>query len=960
MSSRFHNRRRRAVPSRYRIEALESRTLLSITANAFTYNVLDSKATQIELSPYVQDSDSSAILTYDLVSTTTPDGGQVSVNAASGLVSYTPGANSSSPDSFQYYATDSDNDTSATETVTLNLASVAANPVDVNEVEGQSTIGLTILNLPGAIQDTSSKPSYTFSNAEVVNPADGTVSFTDTKNGAFTYTPPSSTFTGNVSISYQITDGTGTSSSTVEIEIGPIAADPVIWGTLSTTPPTIPSTTVPSLVDRIHDVNINQSYTFSDPIIPAGDGTISNLNPGTGSFTYTAPSSTFTGVVPVQYSVSDGTNSTTGDVSIVVAPLVTQPVTVTELDHQSTVSLTILNLTGAVQDVSSNPTYTFSNLRVVDGGGSVPSKGFDDSSVGAFTYTLPSPPSAHPVHIGYSVSDGTNTANGVVTIQLVGIIADPANFSVLQNSQSTLPALAGRIVDVESKPTFTFSRPSVPTGEGTVQFTDTTKGILSYTPPNSTFTGTFPIQYTVSDGTNSTSGVLNLTVAPLITSPLLIPVALQTQPTSVPSLVASGNVQDISSNPSYTFSNLIIAPGDGTAQLTNTTTGALTYTPPSDLFFGVVQVTYTVTDGANNSASGNIIINVEETIQPKNDGPITAVVGKPLSIPASQLLGNDVAAPDGLKPSIGSVDNPQNGTVVLNSNGSVTFTPTTTGQASFTYTDTDSENDASTVATVTLNVKLGTTINWANPADIVFGTVLSSTQLNANASVPGTFAYTPAPGTLLKAGNGQPLSVTFTPTDSADYASSTATVQINVAQATTIMNWTNPGTIIYGTPLSGAQLDATASVPGTFTYIPTYGTVLGVGNGQTLAVVFTPYNTTDYTQGYATTTINVQPAPPPGLSVQTRSFSGRVRHKVGGVIAQLYTTLSKLKTTYYSALVNWGDGGVQYGKLAKSGNHGFKLNATHTYRVAGTYSASVTISDRYGDSVTESFVVFVH
>ncbi len=120
--------------------------------------------------------------------------------------------------------------------------------------------------------------------------------------------------------------------------------------------------------------------------------------------------------------------------------------------------------------------------------------------------------------------------------------------------------------------------------------------------------------------------MLNLTVAPLITSPLLIPVALQTQPTIVPSLVASGNVQDIASNPSYTFSNLIVAPGDGTVQFTNTTTGALTYTPPSASFFGVVQVTYTVTDGAN-SASGDVIINVEQTIQPRNDGPISAVVG---------------------------------------------------------------------------------------------------------------------------------------------------------------------------------------------------------------------------------------------------------------------------------------------------------------------------------------------
>jgi hypothetical protein len=959
MFSRSHHRRRRAMPWRDRIEGLELRALLSITASAFTQNLLEGTPGAIALAPYVHDSDPSAALTFHLVSTTTADGGQVSVNAASGLVSYTPAASPSSPDSFQYFATDTDTDTSSTQTVTLNLSSVAADLVVVDEVEGQATIDLAILNLPGAIEDTATKPSYTFSNAQVITAGGGTVSFTNPKNGAFTYTPPSASFTGDVTISYQVTDGTGTSDSTVELDIGPIAADPVAWGTLSSTTATIPSTVVPSLLGRIHDVNASATYAFSNAIVPAGDGTIINLNPTTGSFTYTAPSNTFSGVVPVQYSVSDGTNSTKGDVSIDVAPLVTQPVTVTELDHQSSVSLTILNLTEAVQDIASNPTYTFSNLRVVDGGGAVPADGFDDPSVGAFTYTLPSSASAHPVHIAYSVSDGTNTASGVVTIELVGIVASPANFSALEHTTSTLPSLTGRIVDVLSKPTFTFSNPSLPAGDGSVTFTNTSEGILSYTPPNASFTGTFPIQYTVGDGTNSTSGVLNLTVAPLITSPLLVPVALQTQPTSVPSLVTSGNVQDIATNPSYTFSHLIVAPGDGMVQLESATTGALTYTPPSETFFGLVQVTYTVTDGSNNSASGNVIINVEETIQPKNDGPIEAVAGKPLTIDAVDLVSNDTRAPNGLKLKVGSVGDPQNGTVVLNADGSVTFTPAARGTAGFTYTDTDDDSDASTVATVTLNVKLGPTIAWANPAPIVYGTPLSNAQLDAIANVPGSFTYGPVTGTVLSAGNAQTLALTFTPNDSVEYAVVNDTVLINVAQATSVINWRSPGTIPDGTPLGSAQLDATANVPGTFSYEPAAGAILAPGNGQTLAVTFTPFDSVDYTQGYATTTINVLPAPPPGLTVIAHSFSGRVRRKVGGVVAQLHTTLSKLKTNYYSALVNWGDGALQNSKIAKSGSHGFTVTATHKYGVPGTYLASVTVSDRSGDSITKSFVVSV-
>ncbi len=149
------------------------------------------------------------------------------------------------------------------------------------------------------------------------------------------------------------------------------------------------------------------------------------------------------------------------------------------------------------------------------------------------------------------------------------------------------------------------------------------------------------------------------------------------------------------------------------------------------------------------------------------------------------------------------------------------------------------------------------TINWTNPANIVYGTALSSSQLDATASVPGTFAYAPASGTVLKAGNGQTLSVTFTPTDRTDYTTATATALINVLQATPTINWTNPANIISGTALTSTQLDATASVSGTLTYAPPAGTVLGVGNNQPLKVSFAPTDSTDYTSATATVSINV-------------------------------------------------------------------------------------------------------
>jgi len=73
-------------------------------------------------------------------------------------------------------------------------------------------------------------------------------------------------------------------------------------------------------------------------------------------------------------------------------------------------------------------------------------------------------------------------------------------------------------------------------------------------------------------------------------------------------------------------------------------------------------------------------------------------------------------------------------------------------------------------------------ITWANPADIVYGTALSGTQLNATASVPGSFVYTPAAGAVLNAGAGQTLHVDFTPTDTANYNNASKDVTINVLQ----------------------------------------------------------------------------------------------------------------------------------------------------------------------------------
>ncbi len=177
------------------------------------------------------------------------------------------------------------------------------------------------------------------------------------------------------------------------------------------------------------------------------------------------------------------------------------------------------------------------------------------------------------------------------------------------------------------------------------------------------------------------------------------------------------------------------------------------------------------------------------------------------------------------------------------------------------FTPNNSANFSAVTAAATLQVNQATPkVTWNKPAAIVYGTALSDSQLDATASVAGTFAYSPVAGTVLTGGT-QTLSVTFTPTDTADYTQQTATVNINVTNATPGLSWMAPASIAYGTPLAATQLDATATIPGTFTYSLAAGTVLA-GGTRTLSVTFAPTDTTDYTTAKASVSILVTASTP--------------------------------------------------------------------------------------------------
>ncbi len=103
-------------------------------------------------------------------------------------------------------------------------------------------------------------------------------------------------------------------------------------------------------------------------------------------------------------------------------------------------------------------------------------------------------------------------------------------------------------------------------------------------------------------------------------------------------------------------------------------------------------------------------------------------------------------------------------------------------------------------------------ITWSSPADIVYGTALGVTQLNAACSVPGTFVYNPPAGTVLHAGPNQVLSVICTPGDDTVQPLST-NVLINVLKKTLIIT-VSDRTNIHGAPLPSLAVEYSGFVNG--------------------------------------------------------------------------------------------------------------------------------------------------
>jgi hypothetical protein len=292
--------------------------------------------------------------------------------------------------------------------------------------------------------------------------------------------------------------------------------------------------------------------------------------------------------------------------------------------------------------------------------------------------------------------------------------------------------------------------------------------------------------------------------------------------------------------------------------------------------------------------------------------------------------------PSATTPSGGMVSFMDGATVLdtesLGAGGIATFTTTALPAGSDVISaayDGDSDyGGSSTTSTLTIS-QATPAIAWTPPTYIVYGTPLTSTQLDASSPIAGSFVYNPAPGTILNATNSQTLTVTFTPDDSIDYTSASDSVNFFVVRATLTVT-AESRSMIYGAD------------------VPSFGySITGFVAGDTASVV----------SGQAKLSTTASSASPVGIypiitDVTLLSSPNYVFGGVDGLLtvdpAMLTVSADNESMTYGGELPALGDTitGFQNGDTSSviSGNATLATSALSTSPV-GTYPITINVSN---------------
>ncbi|WMO16971.1 tandem-95 repeat protein [Vibrio alginolyticus] len=601
-----------------------------------------------------------------------PANGTVSVNP-DGSVTYTPNDNFHGADRFTYIVTSG----GVSESTTVNVDVTPVNDAPVAKDDAATTQEDTAVTIDVLPNDTDIDGDTLSIQSASVPETQGTVEIVD---GKLVFTPAEN-FHGDAEITYTVTDGSLTDQATVNVTVNAVNDAPVVESSIADQ----------ALAEDFTPYSIDLNTAFSDVDNVDGDLSFSvsgNSNiqvaivNGIATFTPTADwngseALTFTATDPSGESVSQTVNFTVAPVADIVADKATvvedTPTIIKVLENDTfegddkVVSLDTNN-GPANGTVSVNPdgsvTYT-------------PNDNFHGTD--SFTYIVTSGGVSESTTVNVDVTP-VNDAPVATNDNAVTDEDTPVTIDVLPNDTD----IDGDALRIDSA--------SVPSDQGTVEIVD---GKLVFTPAEN-FHGDAEITYTVTDGALTDQATVNVTVNAVNDAPVVESnIADQTlaedfTPYSINLNTAFSDVDNVDGELSFSVS------GNSNIQVA-IVNGIATFTPTAD-WNGSEALTFTATDPSGESVSQTVNFTVAPVADIVAD-KATVVEDTPTII---KVLGNDTFEGNGKVVSLDTNNGPANGTVSVNPDGSVTYTPNDNfhGADSFTYIVTSGGVSESTTVNV--------------------------------------------------------------------------------------------------------------------------------------------------------------------------------------------------------------------------------------------------------------------
>ncbi|KGR35589.1 RTX toxin [Vibrio campbellii] len=598
---------------------------------------------------------------------------QGTVEIVDGKLIFTPAENFNGEATISYTVSDGELEDSAEASVTVNPINDAPVANDDSAVTDEDTpVTIDVLTNDTDVDG----DTLTIVNASV--PADqGAVEIVD---GKLVFTPAEN-FNGEATISYTVSDGELEDEAQVSVTVNPINDAPVANNDSAATDEDTPVTI--NVLPNDTDVD-GDKLTIVNASVPADQGTVEIVD---GKLVFT-PADNFNGEATISYTVSDGELEDDAQVTVTVNPINDAPVAnddnaVTDEDTPVTI------------DVLPNDTDVDGDtLSIVNA--SVPAdQGTVEIVDGKLVFT-PADDFNGEATISYTVSDGELEDSAEVSVTV-----NPVNDAPVANDDSavtdedtpvTIDVLTND-TDVDGD-TLTIVNASVPADQGAVEIVD---GKLVFTPAEN-FNGEATISYTVSDGALEDSAEVSVTVNPINDVP------------TVENTIADQSLEEdftpYTIDLNDAFSDVDNADGELTFSVSGNSNiqvsivdGIATITPTAD-WNGSEELTFTAEDPSGEAVSQVVDFTVAAVVDIVSDSA-DIVEDTPTKL---DVLGNDNFEGDAPVVSVEAGHEPTNGTVVVNNDGTITYTPNQdyNGPDQFTYTVTS--GGVTETTTVTLNV----------------------------------------------------------------------------------------------------------------------------------------------------------------------------------------------------------------------------------------------------------------